>query len=273
MRLSDVWWTNFHLPDKKDHAAYWLEETYQLEEQHVFNLSAPNINQAIFLKKVIEPLKDGRWRLISLETLRDNDLTSSFTILHFLLTLPGFTCPPKQPPGGLTVMQMVDLLKNTKWLFSTATADKAAISSGLPNPFQKTILAQHLQALEQMITSARSLNMAWQSHQQRISIQVLSFLAQLFSIFNRWLAQGPIIHLTSDGVQSDIPVVDGAVFTNVGQETSLMEALSTWLTETKTILCAHHSMHPLLQSDPQFCPHLWDTAAKGKESATLKNQG
>jgi hypothetical protein len=273
MRLSDVWRTNFHLPDKVDHAAYWLEETYRLEEQNAFNLSTPTINQGFFHKKVIEPLKDGRWRLISLETLRDNDLTSSFTTLHFLLTLPGFTYPPKLPPGGLTVMQMVELLKNIKWLFSTATADKAAISSGIPNPFQKTILAQHLQALEQMITSARSLNMAWQSHQQRISIQVLSFLAQLFSIFNRWLAHGPIIHLTSDGEQSDIPVVDGAVFTNVGQETSLMEALSTWLMETKTVLCAHHSMHPLLQSDPQLPPHLWDTPAKGKESTNLKKPG
>ena len=273
MQLSEVWRSNFHLPDKADHAAYWLEEAYRLEEQNAFNLSTPHISPTFFLKKVIEPLKDGRWRLISLETLRENDLTSSFTTMHFLLTLPGFTYPPKLPLGGLTITQILDLLKNIKWLLSTATADKAAISSGIPNPFHKSILAIHLHSLEQIITSARSLNLAWRSNQQRISIQVLSFLTQLFSIFNRWLAHGPIIHLTSDGERSDIPVVDSAVFTNVGQETSLIEALSTWLHEAKMVLCSHHSMHPLLQTDIQLPSHLWETPVKLKEATIQKKLG
>ncbi len=147
--------------------------------------------------------------------------------------------------GGLSITQTLDLFKNIKWLLSTATADKAAISSGLPNPFRNTILATHLQALEQMLTSARSLNLAWQSNQQCISIQVLSFLAQLFSVFGRWLAHGPLIHIVSDGQRSDIPVVDSAVFTNVGRECSLLEALYHWMYEARLVVSISTSRYAL----------------------------
>lgn len=273
MRLGDAWRANFHQPEKVDHALYWLEDTYRMEELNAFNLSTPIISQAFFQRKVIEPLKDGRWRLMSLENLRETDLTNSFTALHFLLTLPGFNYPPKLPLGGLSITQTLDLFKNIKWLLSTATADKAAISSGLPNPFRNTILATHLQALEQMLTSARSLNLAWQSNQQRISIQVLSFLAQLFSVFGRWLAHGPLIHLVSDGQRSDIPVVDSAVFTNVGRECSLLEALDHWLHEARLVLCSHHAMHPLLQSDMLLPQYLWESHPKPSQLNEKKKPG
>jgi hypothetical protein len=124
-----------------------------------------------------------------------------------------------------------------------------------------------------MLTSVYSLNLAWQSNQQHISIQVLGFLAQLFSVFGRWLAHGPLIHLVSDGQCFDIPVVDSAVFTNVGRESSLLEALDHWLHETRPVLCSHHVMHPLLQNDVLLPQYLWENHPKITQLNEKKKPG
>jgi hypothetical protein len=53
MQLGNVWQANFHQPEKVDHALYWLEDTYRMEELNAFNLTTPISSQAFFQRKVI----------------------------------------------------------------------------------------------------------------------------------------------------------------------------------------------------------------------------
>ena len=108
MRLGDDWRINFHLPGTSvAEVVRWLDNSLRLEEQNAFNLATPDISHVFFDAWVIQPLKDGLWRFMSLDALRPTDLTVAFTPMHFLLTLPGRSYPPQIPAAGLSLAEML----------------------------------------------------------------------------------------------------------------------------------------------------------------------
>jgi len=161
---------------------HWLENQHCLEEVNSFNIATAVVAPTFFNKQVLEPFKNGWWRLMGLETLHEADLASLFMPIHFLLSLPGRTFPPWIPLAGYSMQDLRDLFTNIHWFFALVTADLLAIRERQQITFAHSLLAVKLQALENML-SVHCLYSSWPCNQVRCTATVLNFLAQLFGFF------------------------------------------------------------------------------------------
>ena len=255
-KLAERWSQAVHLPDKSQLVGHFLQAGFRgalTSDQHS---DVPRCNPIFFEERTMKPFATGLWLFSALPDIEEEDYRSTFGVLHFLLMLPGSTYPPKIPQFGLTLANLDSLISMIHCLFSLATGSWHQVKQGVANPYDGSLLAQHLSHISDIMRT-RNFHTTMKTRPFECSVMVLSYIARLFEIFFRWISGAPGLHLASDVESTNIPMVDGTIYGPRGVEGDILSELEAWKAEASLNLTSHQAIRFMKACTDDLPPFLF----------------
>ena len=240
-KLAERWSQAVHLPDKSQLVGHFLQAGFRGALTSDLHSDIPRCNPIFFEERTMKPFATGLWLFSALPDIEEEDYRSTFGMLHFLLMLPGSTYPPRIPQFGLTLADLDSLISMIHCLFSLATGSWHQVKQGVANPYDGSLLAQHLAHISDIMRT-RNFHTTMKTRPFECSVMVLSYIARLFDIFFRWISGAPGLHLASDVDSTNIPMVDGTIYGPRGVEGDILSELEAWRAEASLHLTSHQAI-------------------------------